>query len=123
MKKIRIGINAANQPHLSSFEYELSRILHRAQKYDIKKALFGAPTITNIGIYARLTDELWWLQQMRKIHAQKLEHDAIRLGLVHQRASRYVSDETLARRREQKNAFAAYSMAYLQPTNLANLSR
>ena len=33
---------------------------------------------------------------------QEEEFDAIRIGLVHQRASRYVSDETLSRRREQK---------------------
>jgi hypothetical protein len=44
-----------------------------------------------------------------KIHAQKLEQDAIRIGLVHQRASRYVSDETLTRRREQKKRNPPYS--------------
>lgn len=85
-----------------NLEYAVSRMLHRAQKYEVELSLFEDPNITTTGIYTRLTDEIWWLQRLRKIHAQKLEQDAIRLGLVHQRASRYVSDETLTRRREQK---------------------
>ncbi len=85
-----------------NLEYAASRMLHRAQKYEIDLSLFEDSNITTTGIYTRLTDEIWWLQRLRKIHAQKLEQDAIRLGLVHQRASCYVSDETLTRRREQK---------------------
>jgi len=85
-----------------NLEYAVSRMLRRAQKHEIDLSLFEDPNITTTGIYTRLTDEIWWLQRLRKIHAQKLEQDAIRLGLVHQRASRYVSDETLTRRREQK---------------------
>lgn len=85
-----------------NLEYAVSRMLHRAQKYEIDLSLFEDPNITTTGIYTRLTDEIWWLQRLRKIHAQKLEQDAIRIGLVHERASRYVSDETLARRKEQK---------------------
>ncbi|MBV6448201.1 replication endonuclease [Nitrosomonas sp.] len=85
-----------------NLEYAASRMLHRAQKYQIDLSLFEDPNITITGIYTRLTDEIWWLQRLRKVHAQKLEQDAIRIGLVHQRASRYVSDETLTRRREQK---------------------
>ncbi len=85
-----------------NLEYAVSRMLHRAQKYEISLPSLEIPNITTTGIYTRLTDEIWWLQRLRKTHAQKLEQDAIRLGLVHQRAGRYVSDETLARRREQK---------------------
>ncbi|MBX9895878.1 MAG: replication endonuclease [Nitrosomonas sp.] len=85
-----------------NLEYAVSRMLHRTRKYEIELSLFEDPNITTTGIYTRLTDEIWWLQRLRKIHAQKLEQDAIRIGLVHQRASRYVSDETLTRRREQK---------------------
>lgn len=85
-----------------NLEYAASRMLHRAQKYEIELSLFEDPNITTTGIYTRLTDEIWWLQRLRKVHAQKLEQDAIRIGLVHQRAGRYVSDETLTRRREQK---------------------
>lgn len=83
-------------------EYAVSRMLHRAKKYEISLPSQDNPHISTRGIYTRLTDEIWWLHQLRKIHAQKLEQDAIRLGLVHRRASRYVSDETLTRRREQK---------------------
>lgn len=39
---------------------------------------------------------------MRKAHAKRLEQEAIRSGLVHQRKGKYVSDETLKRRKEQK---------------------
>ncbi len=85
-----------------NLEYATSRMLHRAQKYEVDLSLLEDPDITTTGIYTRLTDEIWWLQRLRKIHAQKLEQDAIRIGLVHQRAGRYVSDETLTRRREQK---------------------
>lgn len=85
-----------------NLEYAVSRMLCRAQKYEVDLSLFEDSNITTTGIYTRLTDEIWWLQRLRKIHAQKLEQDAIRLGLVHQRASCYVSDETLTRRREQK---------------------
>ncbi|MGZ0019158.1 replication endonuclease [Nitrosomonas sp. wSCUT-2] len=85
-----------------NLEYAVSRMLRRAQKYEVDLSLFEDSNITTTGIYTRLTDETWWLQRLRKIHAQKLEQDAIRIGLVHQRASRYVSDETLSRRKEQK---------------------
>ncbi|MCE7914888.1 MAG: replication endonuclease [Nitrosomonas sp. PRO4] len=85
-----------------NLEYAVSRMLHRAQKYEVILPSLETPNITIKSIYTRLTDEIWWLQRLRKIHAQKLEQDAIRLGLVHKRASAYVSDETLARRREQK---------------------
>ncbi|MER2514385.1 MAG: replication endonuclease [Nitrosomonas ureae] len=83
-------------------EHAVSSMLHRTQKYEIDRSSLEDRNITITGIYTRLTDEIWWLQRLRKIHAQKLEQDAIRLGLVHQRASRYVGDETLSRRREQK---------------------
>ncbi|PXW85015.1 bacteriophage replication gene A protein [Nitrosomonas sp. Nm84] len=83
-------------------EHAVSSMLHRTQKYEIDRSSLEDRDITTAGIYTRLTDEIWWLQRLRKIHAQKLEQDAIRIGLVHERASRYVSDETLTRRREQK---------------------
>jgi hypothetical protein len=83
-------------------EHAVSSMRYRTQKYEIDRSSFEDRDITITGIYTRLTDETWWLQRLRKIHARKLEQDAIRLGLVHQRAGRYVSDETLARRREQK---------------------
>lgn len=83
-------------------EDAVASMIHRTEKYEIDRSSLEDRDITTTGIYTRLTDETWWLQRLRKIHAQKLEQDAIRIGLVHQRASRYVSDETLTRRREQK---------------------
>jgi len=77
-------------------------LLHYAQKYDINLPSLDNPSITEKGIYTRLTDENWWLRRLRKIHARNLEQEAIRSGFVHQRKGKYVSDETLQRRREQK---------------------
>ena len=53
-------------------EYAVSRMLHRARKYEIELSLFEDPNITTTGIYTRLTDEIWWLQRLRKIHAQSV---------------------------------------------------
>ncbi|SEL00037.1 replication endonuclease [Nitrosovibrio tenuis] len=57
--------------------------------------------ITPTGILARLADEYWWRRALRKVHIRKFEHAAIRLGLVHRRKGKYVSDETLNRRRRR----------------------
>lgn len=57
--------------------------------------------ITHTGILARLSDEYWWRRALRKVHVRKFEQGAIRLGLVHSRKGKYVSDETLERRRKQ----------------------
>jgi hypothetical protein len=43
----------------------------------------------------------WWRRALRKVHVRKFEQGAIRLGLVHSRKGKYVSDETLERRRKQ----------------------
>lgn len=77
-------------------------LLHFAQRYDVRLPALDDPDITVKGIYARLTDENWWLRRLRKTHAKKLEHQAIRSGLVNRRKGAYVSDETLQRRKEQK---------------------
>ena len=83
-------------------EHAVPRMLQRAQKYEINLSSLKNRNTTITGIYTRLTDEIWWLQRLRSAHAQKLEQEAIRIGLVHKRASSYVSNETLARRKEQK---------------------
>lgn len=77
-------------------------LLHFAQRYDVRLPALDDLDITAKGIYARLTDENWWLRRLRKTHAKKLEHQAIRSGLVNRRKGAYVSDETLQRRKEQK---------------------
>lgn len=81
---------------------KIKNLLHFVQKYGVRLLDLDDPHITEKGIYTRLTDENWWLRQLRKIHARKLEKAAIHSGLVHQRKGKYVSDETLQRRREQK---------------------
>lgn len=81
---------------------KVASLLHYAQKYGVNLSSLDNPDITAKGIYTRLTDENWWLRRLRKVHAMKLEQEAIRSGFVHQRKGKYVSDETLQRRREQK---------------------
>lgn len=85
-----------------NLEHAVPRLLQRAKKYKISLAVLDDPNITITGCYTRLTDEYWWLRALRKTHARKLEQEAIRLGFVHKYASTYVSNETLARRKEQK---------------------
>ena len=81
---------------------KIASLLHYAQKYDVNLPSLDNPSITEKGIYTRLTDKNWWLRRLRKTHARNLEQEAIRSGFVHQRKGKYVSDETLQRRREQK---------------------
>jgi len=72
-----------------------------AQKFGLNLQILDNLAITQKGIYTRLTDENWWLRRLRKTHARNLEQEAIRSGFVHRRKGKYVSDETLNRRREQ----------------------
>jgi len=85
-----------------NLEHAVPRLLQRAKKYETNLSSLNNPNITTVGLYTRLTDEYWWLRALRKTHARKLEQQAIRLGLVHKYAGKYVSDESLRRRREQK---------------------
>lgn len=50
---------------------------------------------------ARMTDEVWWRRQLRKIHGEQSENLAIALGHVHVKAGPYCSNEALARRQQQ----------------------
>lgn len=90
-----------------NLEDAVSSMLQRSQKYTINLPSLDDPNVTVKSIYTRLTDENWWLRRLRKTHARNLEQEAIRSGFVHQRKGKYVSDETLQRRREQKNATSA----------------
>ncbi|PTN11559.1 replication endonuclease [Nitrosomonas aestuarii] len=83
-------------------EIAVASMLKRALKYPVKLPTLDNPNITIRGIFTRLTDTFWWLHALRRIHARMLEQQAIDLGFVHKHANAYVSDETLARRREQK---------------------
>jgi hypothetical protein len=56
---------------------------------------------------ARMVDPQWSRRQFRKQHERSLEADAIALGLVHRRASIYISEEALKRHRAQQRANAS----------------
>ncbi len=56
-------------------------------------------------IVARMTSEKWWRKRLRK-HFVKIEHAAIKAGFVHNKAGRYVSDETAKRRQAHKRKSA-----------------
>ena len=49
----------------------------------------------------RMTDQIWWRRQLRKLHAKAVEGAAIRIGLVNRKRDPYVSNESLQRRIQQ----------------------
>jgi len=51
---------------------------------------------------ARMTDHLWWRPRLRRLHGSESEALARSLGFVHETAGRYVSDEAVSRRKQQK---------------------
>ena len=55
---------------------------------------------------ARICCPRWWRRQLRTTLIRRIEAAAIRLGMVHRRASVYASDEAHARRRGQVQANA-----------------
>lgn len=54
------------------------------------------------GLCARMTNAAWWRRQIRRDMARKVEANAIGLGFVHRHAGLYVSDEAVARHRQQQ---------------------
>ena len=57
-------------------------------------------------IIRRALDKAWWLRGIRKAHARRCEHTAIRLGFTSYKTGPYVSNETAYRqqRRNKQNA-------------------
>lgn len=55
---------------------------------------------------ARAVDRAWWVRSIRKAHARRFEHSAIRLGFTSLRTGPYLSNESATRqaRRNQQNA-------------------
>ncbi|MDZ7655849.1 MAG: replication endonuclease [Sulfurimicrobium sp.] len=80
----------------------LVRIWKLAESYGIAPPSPDDPNITIRGALNRLYDDAWWLRQLRKAQARRLEEEAIGLGMVHSHAAPYVSDETLQRHTAQK---------------------
>lgn len=54
------------------------------------------------GLIRRACCPHWWRRVLRRLHAQAVESTARTLGLVHKRAGLYVSNETAARRTQQR---------------------
>lgn len=78
----------------------LTYMLKVAQRYDI-----DAPTgrnVTQQGQRIRLLNEHWWRRNLRRVTARNVEAAAINIGLVSRVAGLYVSDESVLRRRQQK---------------------
>lgn len=57
--------------------------------------------MTDSGAIGRMVDALWWRRQLRKAHAKSVEAAAISIGYVNKTRDVYVSNESLARRRQQ----------------------
>lgn len=57
--------------------------------------------MTDASAIARMVDALWWRRQLRKTHAKSVEAAAISIGYVNKTRDVYVSNESLARRRQQ----------------------
>ena len=72
-----------------------------ARKVGVEPPVPEGP-ITVRGAMARLMDEMWWRRALRRIVARRLEGDGIFIGMVHRYAGIYASDETVDRRKQQK---------------------
>jgi len=61
---------------------------------------------TESEVIRRAVDKAWWHRGIRKAHARRSEHVAIRLGFTNYKAGSYVSNETAyrQRRRNKQNA-------------------
>lgn len=59
-------------------------------------------TLSIKGVLNRLCDELWWRRTLRNVTARNVEQYSIDLGLVHQHAGIYISEESMQRNRQQK---------------------
>lgn len=54
------------------------------------------------GLIERVRCPIWWVRQLRSLHAKRWERIACRMNLVNRRKAIYVSDESVLRRRSQK---------------------
>ena len=50
---------------------------------------------------ARMLDPYWWRRGLRRVQARDIEGAAIKLGFVHAKAQKYVSEESFQRRAQQ----------------------
>ncbi len=59
--------------------------------------------VRDVPAVKRMTDPMWWRRALRNMHARHVEAAAIALGYVNVARDMYVSDESLARRTQQRN--------------------
>lgn len=59
--------------------------------------------VRDVPAVKRMTDPMWWRRALRNMHARHVEAAAIALGYVNVARDIYVSDESLARRTQQRN--------------------
>lgn len=93
--------------YTSALQVTLAAMVEVCDRYGVEppRGCRNAPDTDRVaarGIIARLTDDQWWRRALRKVHGRTVETEAIRLGLVHNRAGKYVSDETLKQYSEQR---------------------
>lgn len=79
---------------LSSQDEAIAALVRLARRYAVMM-----PNKPAEGIFKRMTDPCWWRRALRR-RFQKVEHAAIRAGLVNSRAAAYVSDEAMLRNQQ-----------------------
>ncbi|MQR01443.1 replication endonuclease [Glaciimonas soli] len=97
---------------LQSLDAIVSAIHQHCARHDV-----AAPAGKEEGeIIRRALDKAWWLRGIRKAHARRCEHMAIRLGFTHFKAGAYVSNET-AYRQQRRNKQNAKLLASIEMQN------
>jgi hypothetical protein len=81
-------------------DFALLQLRETCERYGITPP--NAKTIKKDGQRRRMMCEKWWRRQIRKNIARNVEAAAIKLEMVSRRAGIYASDETVARRAQQR---------------------
>lgn len=77
--------------------------LHAVQDFTVSKGMLPPnEKLTGRGRLSRMLCDKWWRRAIRKSIARDVENMAIDLGLVSKQTGIYASDETVARRGQQK---------------------
>lgn len=86
----------------SKFLIPSMQLHYLLQFCDSKKVARPSDKLTPKGQRGRLLCEKWWRRALRKAIGREVESLAIDLGMVHKQKGIYASDETVARRQQQK---------------------
>lgn len=87
---------------LKSAEFAMAGIRGVCDRHGVAFPRGGTPG----EIAARAVDRLWWIRAIRKAHARRFEHVAIRLGMTGLKTGPYISNESAIRqaKRNRDNA-------------------